>query len=115
MVSPTKSYLGDGAYVDTDGYQLILTAEDGIRVTNRVCLEPRVWDALLEYVCKVSPEWLKHIREEVSKFKENKMCDCNRGIPVGECGYCVDCCLSRGQKETGKTCQERMNQKKDGE
>ena len=45
-----KEYLGDGAYVDFDGYLLILTAENGIRATDTVCLEPAVWAALEGYV-----------------------------------------------------------------
>jgi hypothetical protein len=45
-----KCYLGDGCYVDFDGYALVLTTEDGISVQNRVVLEPEVYRALLEYV-----------------------------------------------------------------
>ena len=45
-----KAYLGDGAYVEFDGFALVLTAEDGIRVTNRVVLEPEVWAALERFV-----------------------------------------------------------------
>ena len=49
-----KRYLGDGAYVDFDGFALWLTAEDGSRVTDRICLEPEVWQALLNYVQSLS-------------------------------------------------------------
>lgn len=35
-----KVYLGDGAYCEYDGFHLVLTTEDGIRVRNTVCLEP---------------------------------------------------------------------------
>lgn len=45
-----KSYLGDGAYVDFDGYALVLTTENGIRTTNRIVLEPEVYAALVRYV-----------------------------------------------------------------
>jgi len=45
-----KFYLGDGAYVDHDGYALVLTTEDGVRVTNRIVLEPEVYGALVAYV-----------------------------------------------------------------
>jgi hypothetical protein len=45
-----KTYLGDGLYVDFDGYQLVLTAENGEKVTNVVYLEPQVYIALTEYV-----------------------------------------------------------------
>lgn len=44
-----KRYLGDGAYVDYDGFGLVLTTEDGISATNTIYLEPKVWDALVEY------------------------------------------------------------------
>ena len=33
-----KRYIGDGAYVECDGYGLILTTEDGIRTTNTVVI-----------------------------------------------------------------------------
>jgi len=46
----TKRYLGDGAYVDFDGYALILTTENGLAITNRIVLEPEVYAALLAYV-----------------------------------------------------------------
>lgn len=45
-----KVYLGDGAYVEHDGYGLVLTTEDGVRVLNRVYLEPEVYDSLVRYV-----------------------------------------------------------------
>ncbi len=46
----TKTYLGDGAYVEFDGFALVLTTEDGVSVTNRIVLEPQVYDALRRYV-----------------------------------------------------------------
>ena len=45
-----KTYLGDGAYVSFDGFALWLTAEDGIRATDTICLEPAVYRALVRYV-----------------------------------------------------------------
>lgn len=45
-----KTYLGDGVYVSFDGYQLWLTTEDGIPQTNRIALEPEVYEALVKYV-----------------------------------------------------------------
>ena len=44
-----KTYLGDGLYADFDGFQFVLTAEDGTRVLNRVYLEPSVYQAFVEY------------------------------------------------------------------
>jgi hypothetical protein len=45
-----KVYLGDGVYVDSDGYSLVLTTEDGYSETSRIVLEPAVYTALTRYV-----------------------------------------------------------------
>jgi hypothetical protein len=45
-----KLYLGDGVYLEFDGYALVLTTEDGINVTNRIVLEPEVYAGLVRYV-----------------------------------------------------------------
>jgi hypothetical protein len=44
-----RRYLGDGVFADFDGHHIVLTAEDGIQVTNRVYLEPGVFAALVKY------------------------------------------------------------------
>ncbi len=48
-----KAYLGDGVYVDNDGYSIVLTAENGIEATNTIYLEPDVFSSLLTYVEKL--------------------------------------------------------------
>lgn len=45
-----KAYLGDGVYADCDGFGIVLTTENGIRETNRIVLEPEVWEMLKAYV-----------------------------------------------------------------
>jgi hypothetical protein len=47
-----KAYLGDGVYVEHDNFDfgVILTTEDGYKVTNRIYLEPSVFRALEGYV-----------------------------------------------------------------
>lgn len=37
-----KTYLGDGVYSTYDGHHIILTTENGFRVTNEILLEPEV-------------------------------------------------------------------------
>lgn len=55
-----KHYLGDGVYVGVDDQtgDLVLTTEDGIRVTNRVVLEAQVYYALERYAKDAWPEAL---------------------------------------------------------
>ena len=48
-----KQYLGDAVYVDFDGFNLILTTEDGIRATNRIVMEPQVHAMLTDYVARL--------------------------------------------------------------
>jgi hypothetical protein len=38
----SKLYLGDGVYVNYDGYHLILTVENGVAVTDKIFLDPEV-------------------------------------------------------------------------
>jgi hypothetical protein len=46
-----RAYLGDAVYVSYEaGDQLVLTTENGIAVTNRIVLEPEVWESLIEFV-----------------------------------------------------------------
>ena len=45
-----KSYLGDGVYVEWSMESLVLTTENGIEVTNRIYLEPEVYQALVQFV-----------------------------------------------------------------
>jgi hypothetical protein len=49
MATP-KLYLGDGVFVQFDGYSFVLTTEDGIRVTNTIVLEPSVYLSLVKFV-----------------------------------------------------------------
>jgi hypothetical protein len=51
-----KLYLGDGVYVDFDGYALVLTTENGLAVNDRIVLEPEVYAALLEYVARLKAD-----------------------------------------------------------
>lgn len=47
MSDPIRRYLGDGAYYAFDGHGVELTTSDGIRIPNRIYLEPEVIVALL--------------------------------------------------------------------
>lgn len=49
-----KEYLGDGAYARMTEYgDLVITTEDGIRVQNRVVLEPTVLLTLEQFIASV--------------------------------------------------------------
>ena len=54
---PDKAYIGDGAYVEFDGYRLILTTSDGERDTNRIALEPVVFDKLAQFQSAIDKAW----------------------------------------------------------
>lgn len=58
-----KQYLGDGCYVDFDGYALVLTTSDGRRDTNTVVLEPEVYGALCQYVERLKATGAEVVRE----------------------------------------------------
>jgi hypothetical protein len=47
-----KIYLGDGVYAGLDGYQLVLTTENGLGVTNKIYLDPQVIESLNLFVDK---------------------------------------------------------------
>lgn len=44
-----KDYLGDGVYVDFDGFSIEILTSDGITKTNSIYLEPDVLAALNRY------------------------------------------------------------------
>lgn len=58
----TKEYLGDGVYANWDGYHIVLTAEDGVSVSNTIYLESKVIEALEKYISglrtAVIDEWI---------------------------------------------------------
>ena len=49
----TKSYLGDGVYVDHNETELILTTSDGYETTNVIVLGMNEWEALEAYVKRI--------------------------------------------------------------
>ena len=59
-----KQYLGDSVYVETNGYGLTLTTENGDGPSNKIFLEPSVYNNLTEFVA-----WLK---QESSAKAEGK-------------------------------------------
>ena len=45
-----KIYLGDGVYATTDMRGLVLTAENGLTVTDTIVLDEVVWEHLVRFV-----------------------------------------------------------------
>jgi hypothetical protein len=66
MSHPT-SYLGDGVYAENDGFGLELRTENGIEITNRIYLEPVVYQNLLDYMRQCVIRTLNN--EEANKSK----------------------------------------------
>ena len=52
MPQQQKVYLGDSVYASFDGYSIWLTTENGLPTdpSNRICLEPSVYQSLVDYV-----------------------------------------------------------------
>lgn len=49
-----KEYIGDGVYASFDGYWIELTTEYGEGATNRITLEPEVYEALVRFAKKLA-------------------------------------------------------------
>jgi hypothetical protein len=50
-MTDNKRYLGDGVYVDTDGYGgIVLSTDSGMGADNQIFIEASVWNALLKWV-----------------------------------------------------------------
>jgi hypothetical protein len=47
-----KEYLGDGVYIDFDGFQVVLTAENGISVTSTIYLDQAMIRGIIKFVKK---------------------------------------------------------------
>lgn len=58
-------YLGDGLYVNFDGYQIELYASDGIQKTNQVFLDPNVLRAFNAYTSVLEEAMKKNVLELV--------------------------------------------------
>lgn len=55
-----KEYLGDSVYVQNDGFGLILTTEnEPNKASNTIYLEPSVYQALVDYVGRISKQNLE--------------------------------------------------------
>lgn len=52
-----KTYLGDSVYADFDGYHIVLTTENGGMFSNKICLEPSVYEALVAYTKRLYLQW----------------------------------------------------------
>lgn len=60
-----KIYLGDGLYANFDGYQIVLSAENGIYAHDTVYLDPFVLAKFLKYI-----EELKGRHERIKGLSE---------------------------------------------
>jgi hypothetical protein len=51
-----KKYLGDSVYFDFDGFQVVLTTENGMGPSNTIFLEPEVIVQLMKALTELSEE-----------------------------------------------------------
>lgn len=90
-----KQYLGDGVYIETDGYGWTLTTENGVQVTNTIYLEPPVYIELVRYVeastrasgSADDPEWAQLEPPDRSKFPYCPKCWTNGHEHRKDCPY----------------------------
>lgn len=64
-----KRYVGDGVYIDHDGYSFVLTTEDGVKATNTIYFEPSVWKQLLTCGAEIEAELKAELEEETDERK----------------------------------------------
>jgi len=57
-----KEYLGDAVYVAFDGYNIVLTTENGVEATNTIFLEPQVIRDLQIFIERVRTEPIEPCR-----------------------------------------------------
>lgn len=50
----TKSYLGDSVYAEFDGYNIVLTTEDGFDAGNIIALDREVVERLVRYIEQIN-------------------------------------------------------------
>ena len=53
---PKKTYLGDGVYAQhREDDAILLTVEDGLSASEQIVIEFEVYQALVQYACRVWP------------------------------------------------------------
>lgn len=65
-----KKYLGDGTYVEFNGYHIVLTTSNGITNINTIALEPDVFEALVKYEKQLTDILIAE--KELQVLKERK-------------------------------------------
>lgn len=55
-----KTYIGDSVYANFDGYNIIISLDNGDGDYNSIALEPEVVDALLEFKERIDNERRTH-------------------------------------------------------
>lgn len=61
MTEQFKAYLGDAVYASWDGFHIVLTAENGQHVMERICMDEDVWTNLLRYHARLEA-WIEQQR-----------------------------------------------------
>ena len=54
MMGSNSVYIGDGVYAEYDGHGIWLKANGDSNDDDRIYLEPAVWNALLQFVDRLS-------------------------------------------------------------
>jgi hypothetical protein len=51
---PVKQYIGDSVYAEFNGWEVILTTDNGYGPSNTIVLDPKTWSLLMEFVARVT-------------------------------------------------------------
>ncbi len=64
MNADRKIYLGDSVYAEFDGFNIILTTENGLRTTNKIYIDGEVFENLILYRSSLFKDSKEKEREE---------------------------------------------------
>jgi hypothetical protein len=70
-----KEYIGDGVYIDHDGYHFVLTAENGMEVTNIIYIEPGVMNLMNAYAKRTYEEFKQQQGEKDGDVQKEPKAD----------------------------------------
>lgn len=110
---PVHEYLGDGVYVTWTGYELQVEANDHLRPTDVVCLEPRCFAALVRFAERMGLD-VDVPAADAAPSPSPDTGVCTQCGPEGLCRSCQDALsdtrsiVSRIKQRQSELCQDEV-------